>query len=315
MKDLESKKTKKTVLGKGLNSLLGLNVSGTSINESGPDTLSGFIKGDPKVSIVELRPESIDPNPHQPRKNFNKEEIESLAKSLKVDGILQPIIVSKNSDEPGRFILVAGERRWRASQIAGLDKIPVIVKEISSNDMLRVALIENIQRSDLNVLEEALAYKSLIEEFGLTQEQLAAKVGKDRATIANLLRLLTLPSEVQEDIVEKRITMGHGRALLSIGEKNRITTARDIILKKELNVRQTEQLCKKFKKGEDKESPKPPEPAPSKNTDLSYLMEHLRSHLRTKVKFVGSPSRGKIEISYFSAVELERILNIIGNQN
>lgn len=314
-KDVESKKPKKMALGKGLNSLLGLNVVVSDEEGGGAETLQNLGSNPNQTAVVQLRPESIDPNPHQPRKNFDQKEIEALSKSLKVDGVLQPIIVTKNPETPGRFILIAGERRWRASQLAGLDKIPVIVKEVDTNDRLRLALIENIQRQDLNALEEGLAYRQLIEEFGYTQEQLATKVGKDRATIANLMRLLALPKQVQKDIVEKKLTMGHGRALLSIGEKAKIIEARDMVLKKDLNVRQTEQLCRKYKKDEAGDAPAgASSQSKDPGADMDYLMEHLRSHLRTKVKFVGSQSRGKIEISYFSAVELERILNLIGGK-
>lgn len=312
MSESDSKKTKKTVLGKGLNSLLGLN-SDMNDTPTKKEVVPSSPANDGRVSVLEVRPEAIEPNPNQPRKHFVQAEIEELATSLKVDGVLQPLIVTTKQDEPGRFLLIAGERRWRASQLAGLQKVPVIIKDISPNDRLRVALIENIQRADLNVIEEALAYRSLIEEIGLTQEGLAQKIGKDRATIANTMRLLSLPDEVQQDIVNKKLTMGHGRALLSIGDNPKILMAREIVLKKDLSVRQTEQLCKKIKKeGLEEKKPENPVAPSTANADLAYLMEHLRSHLRTKVKFIGSASRGKIEISYFSAVELERILNTIG---
>ena len=186
--------------------------------------------------------------------------------------------------------------------------MPVLVKDVTPDEMLRIAIIENVQRSNLNVIEEAEAYGALIKEFGLTQEECAKKVGKDRVTISNLLRILALPREVQKDLMDGTLTMGHGRALLSLNEKKLILRARDIIVQKKLSVRQTEQLVKKIKKiGEDES-----EVNLEQDPDLEYLAEGLRSFLRTKVRLAGNGSRGKIEISYFSAAELERLLRSIG---
>lgn len=303
----ETKPTKKPVLGKGLNSLLGLNDTPDAPASGAPAPVMS--EADQKKLdanlIRRINPDDIEVNPHQPRKVFNQEELVSLSNSLKVDGIVQPLIVSR-SEKPGKFTLIAGERRWRASKLAGLSEIPVIVKEVASDDMLRIALIENVQRADLNIIEEAQAYASLINDFGLTQEQCAKKVGKDRVTVTNTLRLLTLPKEIQDDLLENRLTMGHGRALLSLEERKLMLRARDIVIRKKLNVRQTEQICKRIKKGEGDK------PVARHSADLDYLAENLRSHLRTKVKLAGSGSRGRIEISYFSASELERILSLIG---
>lgn len=309
----DNKATKKPALGKGLNSLLGLNDQSAASPKSPTAKVVGGsggaseIKVPPENLIRRISPDDIEPNPHQPRKVFNQDELLELANSLKVDGIVQPLIVAK-SDRPNKYVLIAGERRWRASKLAGLGQIPVIVKDVTSDDMLRIALIENIQRADLNALEEAQAYASLINDFGLTQEQCAKKVGKDRVTVTNFLRLLTLPKEVQDDLLENRLTMGHGRALLSLEDKRLILRARDIVVKKKLSVRQTEQLCKRMKTGD----PQKPGATAKTAADLEYLAENLRSHLRTKVKFSGTGARGRIEISYFSAAELERVLTLIG---
>jgi ParB family chromosome partitioning protein len=177
--------------------------------------------------------------------------------------------------------------------------------------MLRLALIENIQRADLNIIEEAEAYASLIKDYGLTQEQCADRVGKERSTVANTLRMLALPREIQDDIMDGRLTMGHGRAILSLEEKKLMLRCRDIVIKKGLSVRATEQLCKTFK---DPKSGAKAGASIKDDADLQYITESLRSYLHTKVKLQGNTSRGKIEISYFSAAELERLLRVIGHK-
>lgn len=291
-------------LGKGISSLLG------GINESDSDHLSQTaVKKsiNPDGSeVLKLKVTDIEPNPEQPRKLFDEKALQELADSIRQDGVLQPIIVSKTTKN-GRYMIVAGERRWRATQKAGLQTIPVIVKEGATEDLLRLALIENIQRADLNVIEEAEAYSSLIKDHGLTQEQCADKVGKDRTTVTNALRLLTLPREIQDDVVENRLSMGHARALLSLEDKKQMLRARDIVIKKQLNVRQTEQLCRDAKKGVAKTS-KPKTDA----ADLEYIAENLRGYLQTKVKIAGSADKGRVEICYFSPAELERILSRMG---
>ena len=288
---------KKGGLGKGLNSLLGLE-EGIELD------VNTDKKKAENASLISVSVDVIRPNPKQPRKIFKQDELEELSLSLKEDGVVQPLIVTK--DERG-YTLIAGERRWRASKLAGFEKVPVLVKDVTPDEMLRIAIIENVQRSNLNVIEEAEAYGALIKEFGLTQEECAKKVGKDRVTISNLLRILALPREVQKDLMDGTLTMGHGRALLSLNEKKLILRARDIIVQKKLSVRQTEQLVKKIKKiGDESEVNLEQDP------DLEYLAEGLRSFLRTKVRLAGNGSRGKIEISYFSAAELERLLRSIG---
>ena len=295
MSNKVQKPGKKGGLGKGLNSLLGL--------EEGVELDLDTKKKD-QTTLISISVDTIRPNPKQPRKVFIQSELEELAQSLKEDGVVQPLIVTK--DERG-YTLIAGERRWRASKLAGFSSVPVLVKDVTPDEMLRIAIIENVQRSNLNVIEEAEAYGMLIKEFGLTQEECAKKVGKDRATVTNMLRILALPREVQRDLMEGTMTMGHGRALLSLNEKQLILRARDIIISKKLSVRQTEQLVKKIKKTDEEG-----EHALEQDPDLEYLAEGLRSFLRTKVRVAGNGSRGKIEISYFSAAELERLLGSIG---
>lgn len=291
-------------LGKGISSLLG-----DADVDQGEDN-SKAEKRRLEAEVVRLDIADVDPNPHQPRKVFDEVALRELSESLKQDGLLQPIVVARG-DKPGRYIIVAGERRWRASKLAGFDSIPAIIKDGINDDMLRLALIENIQRADLNIMEEAEAYSSLIKDYGLTQEQCADRVGKERSTVANTLRMLALPREIQDDVMEGRLSMGHGRAILSLEEKKLMLRCRDIVIKKGLSVRATEQLCKTFK------DPKAGGKAGGNikdDADLQYITESLRSYLHTKVKLAGNTSRGKIEISYFSAAELERLLRAIGHK-
>ncbi|SME91166.1 ParB/RepB/Spo0J family partition protein [Pseudobacteriovorax antillogorgiicola] len=296
----KAKTPKKGGLGKGLNSLLGFE------DNVELDLSSNNNKQEREAAnLIEVPVDSIRPNPRQPRKVFNQVELEELSRSLKEDGVVQPLIVSKTD---GGYTLIAGERRWRASKLAGFSQVPVLVKSVSPDEMLRIAIIENVQRSNLNVIEEAEAYATLIKDFGLTQEECAKKVGKDRVTVTNLLRILALPREVQDDLMEGTLSMGHGRAMLGLSEKKLILRARDIIVKKKLSVRQTEQLVKKFKK----QGEEPIADPEADDPNLEYLAESLRSFLRTKVRVAGNGSRGRIEISYFSAAELERLLRSIG---
>lgn len=288
---------KRDALGKGLGALLGLD----------SDDLPRKVQETAVASanILDMDVSRIHPNPRQPRKLFREADLLSLAQSLKQDGVIQPLVVSKDDDG---YMIIAGERRWRASQLAGFDKVPVIVKEVTPEDMLRLAIIENVQRANLNVIEEAEAYAMLIKDYGLTQDDCARKVGKDRATITNLLRILSLPQEVQDDLMNEKLTMGHGRAILALEEKALILQARDIVLAKKLSVRQTEQLVKRMKRQGGEVSAND---IKSGNADLDYLADTLRSHLRTKVRLQGTGSRGKIEISFFSPAELERLLQLI----
>jgi ParB family chromosome partitioning protein len=302
--------SRRGALGKGISSLLGdVEVSNRApppvdAPESEPARSHALV-----AEVVRLPIDDVQPNPHQPRKIFDDTALKELSASLKEDGILQPIVVSKG-DSDAKYTIIAGERRWRASKLAGFETIPAIVKEGVGDDMLRLALIENIQRADLNVIEEAEAYASLIKDYGLTQEQCADKVGKERSTVANALRLLSLPRELQDDIMDGRVTMGHGRAILSLEEKKLMLRARDIVIKKGLSVRQTEQLCKTFKQTQKLEESGGA--TPKEDADLNYITESLRSYLHTKVRLSGNASRGRIEIAYFSAAELERILKRMG---
>lgn len=267
-------------------------------------------EGDIEKSLKNIQLDLIDPNPEQPRSIFKKEELEELAQSIKENGLIQPIIVTFQKSL-GRFTLLAGERRLRAAKLAGLKHIPALVKEFARGEWLGLALVENIQRADLNCIEEARAYQSLIRDYGLTQERCAQKVGKDRASVANFLRLLKLPRAIQEDLTSGRLSVGHGKALMMIEGEEKKLEIRDQIIKRELTVRESEKLCLGFVRQDQKQKIK------SDNhlmeADVEYLSALLRSALKTKVRLLGSKHKGRIEISYFSADELERLTLLLKN--
>jgi ParB family chromosome partitioning protein len=270
----------KTALGKGLDALI-------------PD------RGE---NIVQIDIDRIMPGSQQPRKIFNDSALKELAASIKEKGVLQPVLVIRKGD--GTFNLIAGERRWRAATLAGLKKMPAIVKNVDSKDALEMALIENIQRENLNPIETAEGFNRLMEEFSLTQEELADKVGKERATVANYLRLLKLPQEIKDMIYADKLSMGHARALLSMeGKLNQIEAARKII-KHGLNVREAELLAKK--------PSKPDKIKRERDPQVASLEEKLIKQLGTKVHIVQkNKKKGKIEIEYYSLEELNRLLDLL----
>lgn len=269
----------KTALGKGLNAL---------IPERGEEVLF-------------LDIERILPGKQQPRKVFHEESLKELSASIKEKGVLQPIIVSRTGD--GSFNLIAGERRWRAATLAGLKKIPALIKNVASKDSLEIALIENIQREDLNPVETAEAFNRLINDFNLTQEELSDRVGKDRATIANYLRLLKLPDEIRALLYNGSLSMGHARALLGIEGRSRQVEAARKIIKAGMSVREAERLAKTEAKAAT--------PARHKDPQISSLEERLIKHLGTKVRINHKGKRGQIEIEYYSLEELDRLLEIL----
>ncbi len=245
--------------------------------------------------------EEIKPNPHQPRKNFVDEQLKELVDSIREKGILQPLIVRRKSEG---FELIAGERRWRAAQKAGMKEVPIIIKDVSESEMLELSLIENIQREDLNPIEEAEAFKGLMEQFQLTQEEISQKVGKDRATIANTIRLLKLPPEIKQSLTDGKITMGHARAFLSLEGTDKQRLLLKKLLSSDLSVRQIENLVRRLRS---KHSPARKKP----HSDWTSLIEELQRTLGTKVKIVGKRHRGRIEIEYFSPDELDRIIELL----
>jgi ParB family chromosome partitioning protein len=270
----------KTALGKGLDALI-------------PG------KGE---EVLQIDIDRIRPGKQQPRKFFDEQALKELSQSIREKGVLQPIIVSRTGD--GTFNLITGERRWRAAALSGLQKIPALIKNVASKDSLEIALIENIQREDLNPIETADAFNRLMEEFNLTQEELAGKVGKDRATVANYLRLLKLPDQVKTMLYNGSLSMGHARALLAIeGKTNQIQAARRIITKR-LSVREAELLSKK--------RTKKTKTSPMKDAQIKSLEEKLIKHLGTKVRIVPKGKKGgRLELEYYSFEELDRLLEIL----
>ena len=250
--------------------------------------------------------EEIIPNRSQPRKHFDESKLQELAESIKEKGILEPLIV-RRADQG--YELIIGERRWRAAQKAGLKEVPVVVKEVEGREVLEISLIENLQREDLNPIEAAEAFKHLVEEFHIRQEDLSKRIGKDRTTITNTLRLLKLPLEVRNQLLQNRITSGHARALLSLENKEKQKELCALIIKKGLSVREAEALAKRWS-----ERPKrstPPAGATDLESQLNSLQDSLRRCLGTKVLITQKGKRGKIEIEYYSPDDLERIVEAI----
>lgn len=254
---------------------------------------------DKGLSLLEVDIERILPGVAQPRTGFDENSLKELAQSIKEKGIIQPIVLSRVGD--GTFRIIAGERRWRAAKIAGLNKIPAIIKDVSPSEAVEIALIENIQREDLDPVETANAFDRLIKEFNLTQEELSQRVGKDRATIANYLRLLRLPEEVQSHLREGSLTVGHAKAILSIEDIQKQKEISQIVMKKSLSVRQTEELVRKLGKPKIKKQEK-------KIPEIEDLEDRLTSELGAKVKINHKGKRGKLEIFYNSLDELDGII-------
>ena len=250
--------------------------------------------------------EKIRPNRNQPRKYFAADKLEELAASIREKGIIQPLVVTRRDDH---YEIIAGERRWRAAQKAGLHEIPVVIREATPDAIMELALIENIQRQDLNAIEEAQAYRSLVEHFSISQEDVARRVGKNRTTVTNSLRLLKLPEEIQRDIVEERLTMGHARALLALESLELIEKARHEILHRQLSVRATEEFVRRLKTN--------PHHSPTKRMQqpdllLTSLEEQLQKRFQSRVAIrkVG-PRGGRLEIHFSDSDELTRIIDLL----
>jgi ParB family chromosome partitioning protein len=245
----------------------------------------------------------IEPNPNQPRRDFGETELNEMAESVREKGVITPLVVTRT--ERG-YQIIAGERRWRAAQRAGLDRVPVVVREATAIESLEMAIIENIHRKDLNPIEEALAYQRLLEEAGTTQEGLGKRLGKDRSTIANLLRLLTLPPLIQKDLMEGRLSMGHARVLAGLKDGDRQMILRDLAIRKGLSVRQLEALAQR--------SPSRAGTRKKENERAQYMRslgEDLKRRLGTKVELKAQGKRGRIIIHYYSDEELERLLELL----
>ena len=288
----------KRALGMGIDALLGTGEENVEMEKD----------------ITRVSVDLIDPNPDQPRKRFNEESLEDMAASIRSQGVLQPIIIEPSGS---RYIIVAGERRFRAAGLAGLTEIPVIVKQFSDEQKLEIALIENVQREDLNPVEEAEAYQRIIEKGGLSQADVAGRVGKQRSTIANSLRLLKLPAEMKKALAEGGISAGHARALLAVEHPDRRKQLFDRILRDGLSVREAEALADSYGHPSVKKAGALKKTAGSESLspELRDIREQMIEIFGTKVGIKGNESHGKIEISYFSMEDLERIYEIIGGSH
>ena len=289
-------------LGMGLEALLKMNVqeeeqSDKIVDSSENKVLAGF---------VELPLDRVVANPEQPRKTFNDEALEELAQSIKNFGLIQPITVIKKGDV---YEIITGERRYRAAKKIGLEKIPVIIKDITQKEKLEISLVENIQRENLNSIEEALAYSSLIESYNVTQEELAQRLGKSRTTITNSIRLLNLDVQVRKWLMDGKLTPGHARAVLSIEDTGQHAPFASFIIENEFSVREAEVLAKQWPPVKSKKSPAPKD---ERSFEVKQAEKLLEEKLRTKVVINGNADKGKIQIEYFSQEELERLLDILG---
>lgn len=299
-------------LGKGLGAIFGEDVikeTEAAHNKSVHKTEDTAADKAEEGKELNVKISLIQPNKEQPRSDFNQEQMNELAASIKQHGIIQPLLVQKK----GAFYeIIAGERRWRAAKIAGLKEIPVIVREYSRQESMEISLIENVQREDLNPIEEAKAYQQLVQEFGLKQDEIAERVGKNRTTVANSLRLLKLDPEIQDMVIQGIITSGHSRALLALDDRELQMKAAKLIVDGGLNVRQTERLVKKLLKEAQGEEEKPKK----EEKDLRFIYEDLEERMKTimgtKVTIHNKDkNKGRIEIEYYSEAELERIVEMI----
>ena len=294
---------RKSGLGKGLDSLI---TGGKDAVKEEPKVIEKVVeKIVEKPAEIKLRISEIEPNRNQPRKDFNEDTLEELADSIRVYGVLQPLLVQK---EEGHYRIIAGERRWRAAKKAGLKEVPAIIKDYTSQQVIEISLIENIQREDLNPIEEAMAYKRLLDEFDLKQDEVAERVSKSRVVITNSIRLLKLDERVQNMLIQDMLSAGHGRALLPIEDKEEQYALALRIVDEKLSVRETEKLVKSLK------NPKKPVVKEKIERVFVYddIIEKMKNVMGTKVNINAKANgKGKIEIEYYSEEELERIYDLI----
>jgi len=259
-----------------------------------------------KAGVLKLPIEAIHRDKEQPRQHFDEVKLKELTESIRTQGVIQPILVRKDGDG---YRIIAGERRWRASQAAGLKEVPAIVKEVTEVQAFELALVENLQRADLNPIEEAEGYKRLVEEFKLTQEQVSQRVGKERSTVANALRLLALPEDVKVMVADGALSMGHARALLGVPRLPELQNLAKQVADKKLSVRDTERLVQQSRPQGKKDAGKS---APKQSPQVKSLVEELQRRLGTKVRLTErSPGKGTIEVDFFSYDDLDRLLKLL----
>lgn len=287
-------------LGRGLSALLA---------DVGPEPDMQTASQAPRPADRAVPIERIHPNPNQPRRTFSERDLEDLANSLREKGVIQPLILRPHPDREGAYEIVAGERRWRAAQIAGLHELPALIRDLTDTEMLELAIIENIQRADLNAIEEALGYRQLMDRFGHTQEKLGEALGKSRSHIANLLRLLTLPESVLDFVRAGQLSAGHARALVTASDPERLAKR---VVESGLSVRQTEALARAMP---ERKSDMPAAPTPRKDADTRALEEDLSATLRLRVTIDHKPGKqnGEIRIRYSSLEELDGLCQILSS--
>jgi ParB family chromosome partitioning protein len=286
-------------LGRGLDALFGPPNAGKEIESKEP--------------VAEIAIREIVPNQHQPRRDFDEEALAELAQSIRQHGIIQPVVVRKTLQG---YELVAGERRWRASQLVGLKQLPAVVREYTDAEMMEIALVENLQRQNLNVIEEAIAFRRLIEEFGLTQEEVAQKIGRSRSMIANIVRLLNLQPEVQDFVSRGTLTMGQARPLLAIDSPEIQVELANQIIEEDLSARDVEELVRRAaaKRPTKKPEPKPEEIDETSQFFMNEFEDRLKVLLGTQVKIKPGKIKSKIEIEYYSNEDLERIMDMLSKR-
>ncbi len=293
-------------LGKGLDSLIPNTMGEVKTKKEVKETITNTIKG----PVTNVKITMIEPNKNQPRKTFNEDSLQELADSIKLHGVIEPLIVQDRKDH---YEIIAGERRWRASKKAGLKEVPVIIKNYTEKEIVEISLIENIQREDLNPIEEALAYKALLEEFNLKQDEVAERVSKSRAAVTNSLRLLKLCDAVQQMVIDDMLSTGHARALITIEDPEEQHTLALKIFDEKLSVREVEKLVKNYNK--------PAKPVKKVVDDETLMLiygdieEKLKQSLSTKVSISSKGNgAGKIEIEFYNNDDLDRLLELIGNK-
>ncbi|CEG29483.1 ParB/RepB/Spo0J family partition protein [Bacillus sp. B-jedd] len=272
----------------------------------GLDAFFSNMEAGNEESVQEIKIKELRPNPYQPRKHFEPEAIEELKESIIEHGILQPLVVRKSIRG---YEIVVGERRYRAAKAAGFETVPAVVRDLSEQQMMELAVLENLQREDLNPIEEGAAYQTLMEKLNLTQEEVAKRLGKSRPHIANHIRLLSLPKQIQDLISKGTISMGHGRALLGLRQKAKLPLLVDKIVKEHLNVRQLEKLIQQLNENVSRETKKPDQ---KKDVFIQEREHQLRERFGTTVHIKQKKNKGKIEIEFFSKEDLERLLDLLG---
>ncbi len=288
---------KKKGLGKGLGSLIG-----------DVETADNFIRDNDVVT--ELKLTSIVPDENQPRRDFDEGKLKALSESISEHGVIQPLIVS--DEKNGFYKIIAGERRWRASKMAGLKVVPVVIRDYTKEQIVEVSLVENLQRDDLNAIEEAMGYKRLMDEYGLTQQQVAEKMGKSRPAVANTLRLLNLPDSIKDMVIYGELSGGHARAIASVADEDTQKDLAQMVIANDLSVRQIEQIIAENKGSAKKKKAEKPKLDPNLKQQLKTVEKDLMARLGTKVKITSGKNKGKIEIEYYDNEGLERLISIIG---